>query len=362
MWEAEQAYRAALAVQPGYAEVYANLVTTKKYTAGDEQDTESILRLLQTNGLAEREAAHLHFALGKIFDDRGEYDTAFTHYREGNRLMRQTVQFSAADFGAYVDRIIGTFGSELLAQRDVFGSQSELPVFIIGMPRSGTTLIEQIVSSHPAVHGSGELDKLATLAAGLDSYPETTRALDGSALQHLAAEYEARLLRDAPPGTQRITDKMPSNLLHLGFVALLFPRARVIHCRREPLDVCLSIFFQAFSGGNEYAYDLTDIGMYYRQYERLMAHWGAVSPLNMLEVRYEDLVTDPENITRRLIEFLGLPWDDRCLAHTENQRPIQTGSIWQARQPIYTSSVQRWRRYEKHLGPLKRALGFDEPQ
>ncbi len=367
MPEAEQAYRAALALQPGYAQAYANLVTTKKYTSGkytsgDDADRTSMLELLRSCDLPDADAVHLHFALGKIDDDRGEYDAAFAHYREGNRIKRQSTGFSASDFSAHVGRLIHTFDAALFARGDMLGARSELPVFIIGMARSGTTLVEQILSSHPAVHGAGELDRLAELAAGLSTggcrgYPQATRELDDASAQRLAREYEARLRRDAPAGVQRASDKMPSNFLRLGLIALLFPQARVIHCRRDPLDVCLSIFFQEFSTGNDFAYDLTDIGWYYRQYERLMAHWRGVLPLKIFEIQYEDLVADTEAKTRALIEFLDLPWDQRCLAYTENRRPIQTGSIWQARQPIYASSVRRWRNYEKHLGPLKEALG-----
>lgn len=363
MTEAEKAYRAALNLRPDYAEAFGNLVTIKRYESIANDDVARMVRLLRSPAVPEHTAMHLHFALGKIYDDCGACDEAFSHYREANRIKRKTFRFNASAFSIYVDRLIQVFDSRLFAERRQIGSNSELPVFIIGMPRSGTTLVEQIISSHPYVHGAGELHTFDELAHRLSDktdisqgYPEAVRHLDATIARELIHEYENRLRRDAGSGVRRISDKMPLNHIHLGLVVLLFPSARVIHCQRDPLDVGLSIYFHYFRSGNDYAYDLSDIGHYYREYERLMVHWQSVLPLKMHEIQYEALVSDQERQTRELIDFLDLPWDRSCLAFAENRRPIQTGSAWQARQPIYKSSVRRWRKYEKHLVTLKEAL------
>ena len=234
------------------------------------------------------------------------------------------------------------------------------------MARSGTSLVEQIVASHPLARGAGELTKIADLITAFERtagpYPDSAAALDAKTSHRLATAYESHLCRVAGGNAARLTDKMPANFMHLGFIALLFPRARIVHCLRDPLDACLSIYFQRFRHGNDYAYDLADIGFFYRQYQRLMDHWRRVLPLAIHEVRYEDLVADPDGQVRALIEFLGLPWDEHCLVHHRSRRAVQTASAWQVRQPIYASAIGRWRHYEKHLGPLKQALELEVRQ
>jgi hypothetical protein len=230
------------------------------------------------------------------------------------------------------------------------------------MPRSGSTLVEQIVASHPNVFGAGELPHFHRTAVELPaiqntttSYPECAALMNDSTVARLADEYLTHL--DAlSPHADRVTDKMPENFQHLGLISLLFPHARVIHCQRDPLDTCLSCYFLDFTGWLPFTYDLTKLGQYYQQYLRLMAHWRTALPTPVLEVRYEDLVADKEAVSRRMIAFCGLDWDDACLAFHETDRPILTASHWQARQSIYKSSVGRWRRYEQHLGSLKQAL------
>jgi hypothetical protein len=232
------------------------------------------------------------------------------------------------------------------------------------MPRSGTTLVEQIIASHPQAYGAGELKKIRDLAREMGvrrgvagDYPEVVAEIDPETSRVLAAEYEAYLCRGVDPGVTRVADKMPSNFAHLGFIALLFPDARVVHCTRHPLDVGLSIYFQHFAHSHEYAHDLSDIGHFYRLYQRFMKHWNEVLPLRIHHLRYEDLVTNPEGETRALIEFLGLPWNEGCLAFHKNERSVRTASAWQVRRPVYNRGVGRWRNYEKYLGPLKQALG-----
>jgi tetratricopeptide (TPR) repeat protein len=360
---AEQSYREVLRHKPDSGSAYSCLVRTKKYPTKDHEDARSMLALLDTPALGEADAMHLHFALGKIFDDSGAFEEAFAQYREGNRIRHKTSRFDAREHTSFKERVIRTFGTKFFSQRGGYGSSSELAVFIVGMPRSGTTLVEQIIASHPQAHGAGELKTLPDLSRGLgarlkssSSYPEVVSALDRDTSRVLAAEYELVLKQRADNAAVRITDKMPLNFMHLGLIALLFPKARVIHCLRDPLDVCVSIYFQLFRSGNDYAYDLADIGAYYRQYRRLMAHWREVLPLQTLELGYEDLVSEQERNTQRLLEFLGLPWDERCLAFHNNPRPVQTASAWQVRQPLYKSAVNRWRNYEKYLGPLLQTL------
>ncbi len=363
--EAEEAFREALRLQPDYAEAYGNLVTRRKYDSLDHEDVTRILALLDRPNLPERDATHLHFALGKICDECGSYDQAFAHYQKANRIRHKTSGFDPSKLADGVNRYMETFSAELLRKRRC-GSTSEIPVFIVGMMRSGTTLVEQIVACHPKVCGGGELkkmsdiiDRLPALVGGDDVYPECIEHIDDRTVIRLAEEYEAYAQRFSDDDTLRVTNKMPSNFLHLGLIALLFANARVIHCVRNPWDTCLSIYFQNFSDSNDYAYDLSDIGTYYRQYQRIMRHWRDVLPLRVYELQYEELVADLEGKARELIDFLDLAWDKRCLDFFQNKRPVRTASSWQVRQPIYTRSVNRWRSYEKYLGPLKQNLGFE---
>jgi sulfotransferase family protein len=241
----------------------------------------------------------------------------------------------------------------------------EGPLFIVGMPRSGTSLVEQILASHPQVHGGGELDvmfKAATAAMqklsrqGWAEFPQYFNRLSLGTADELADIYLQPLIA-LNPAAQRITDKMPLNFLHVGLIALLFPQSRVIHCRRDPMDTCLSCFMTDFAAGNEFSYDLTALGHFHRQQERLMAHWKSVLDLPIFDVNYEQLVSDPQPQTRRLLEFAGLSWNDKCLRFHENDRFVNTASNEQVRRPMYKSSVQRWKNYEKHLIPLQAALG-----
>jgi len=364
--EAEEAFRQALRLDPTLARVYWYLCSNHKYRSADNEDVAAILALLGSKDIDESDAMHLHFALGKIYDDCEEYDKAISHYKYANRIGHKKTAFNPPRFADLVSQIIDVYTPEFFAERRGHGSSSEAPVFIVGMMRSGTTLIEQIVAAHPRVFGAGELNRMREIVDGLaqrapegESYPRCAQRIDRDAAAALAQDYLVRAERDAPDGVARISDKMPSNFLHLGLIALLFPEAHIIHCRRDPVDTCLSVYFQNFAATNEFAHDLEEIGFYYRQYDRLMTHWREALPLAMHEIQYEELVSGMDEKARELVAFLGLEWDDRCLAYDRNPRAVVTSSSWQVRQPVYKTSVRRWRNYETYLGPLFKALGID---
>jgi hypothetical protein len=301
-----------------------------------------------------------------LLDRAGAYDEAFQHFQEGNRRRReQFLQegqgFDRAAHSELVDRLLRVFTADYFERVRGFGSDSEVPVFVTGMPRSGTSLVEQILSHHPEAAGLGELRDIPKMVTDLparlqtaEKYPECLAYLDQAAVQGLGQAYLNRIQQLAG-SARRVSDKMLENFLHLGLIATLFPRARIIHCRRDPLDTCVSCYLQFFHG-LDFTWDLADLGSYYRDYQRLMAHWQTVLPMPILDINYEDLVADVEDQSRRLLTFCGLDWNDRCLRFYENPRAVRTVSKLQVRRPIYTSSVGRWRHYAAHLGPLQEAL------
>ncbi len=352
--EAETAYRDALRAKPDYAEVYLNVTSVRTYESVDDDDVAAIRGLLKRPECSESDRLQLNFALGTIHDQCALYDPAFALFREANRARRKTTRFDAPSHAEHVGRIIATFGAEFLTRRAAFGSSSEAPVFVVGLSRSGKTLVESLIADHPQVHGAGELltmpneivDEVRSRLGTTDNYLDCVGRIDEAMAATLAERYEARLRRNADGDVRRICDTLPVNLFHLGLIALLFPKARVIHCRRDPLDTCLAIYFKYYGSGNHYAYDLSDVGAYYRQYQRVMDHWRDVLPLSIHEVEYEDLVADPEGAARGLIDFLGLDWDDRCLPTHQ-------------RAPIHARLVNHSRGYASYLAPLKQALGIE---
>ena len=336
------------------------------YGEGQSGDKDEIARLEAFAADATkpvRDLIAVHFALGRQYDGAKAYDRAFGHYMQGNALRRQSQPFDAEAFEAFITTLIEIFTPEYFAARTGLGDPSELPVFIVGMPRSGSTLVEQIVGAHPETHGAGELWTMHKLIAEIEAllgadapFPACAADLDPEGAARLAAYYLDDLRRHAPD-KRRITDKLPLNYLRAGLIAVILPGARIIHTKRDPVDTCVSCFTQNFGRGMNFTNDLADLGFYFRQYERLMAHWRAVLPSPLLEVRYEELVSDQEAVSHRLIEFLGLDWDPSVLRFHDHDRPVQTASFWQVRQPIYKTSVEKWRRYESALGPLLEALG-----
>jgi tetratricopeptide (TPR) repeat protein len=309
---------------------------------------------------------HLQFAAGDLLDRMGRYDEAFAYYRQANQA--KDASFDPAAHSTWTDEMIAAFSPDRWRAAPRAAEASELPVFIVGMPRSGTTLVEQILATHPAVQGLGELSlisdllsSLPRLVPGAATLADYVERVAPAAVGQLSADYLAALrtkTAGAPAGdVTRVTDKNPINFLHLGWAGLMLPKARIVHCVRSPLDTCLSCFATHFGDTHDYAYDLNHLGRFYRDYRRLMDHWRSLpdGPA-ILDVSYEAVVADPEGQTRRLLDFAGLPWDDRCLRFHENPRYVHTTSYSQVRQPLYASSVGRWRNYAGHLTPLRDAL------
>jgi len=347
-------YEQALATKPDYAEAHRNLTKIKP-----KQEQVSIIeKLLNRPSISETDAIHYHFALGNIFSDVKTFNKAFEHYNKANILKRKAIIYDSQKYTAYVDRLIEAYSKGYFQKITACGSDSELPVFIVGMPRSGTTLVEQIVSSHPQVYGAGELasferfeEAIAKQFKASDPYPECMPLCNESITHKFSKKYLEEL-RKYSHDAKRITDKMPVNFTRIGLIKTLFPKARIIHCQRNALDTCTSNFLNYFAVGNEYSFDLSELGQYYLDYERLMAHWGSLFPSEILGVQYEELVMNQEKISRQLIEYIRLEWDDRCLDFHKNKRAVNTFSSMQVRQPIYTHSMNRWKHYEKQLAPL----------
>ena len=358
-----------LRMKPDHVPVYgllSELARERVYRFADA-DIGTARKLLADKTRSIADQVVLHFALGYVLDTQGKYDEAFEQFRQGNELKRQIHQQRGLAFDIKVHRelvsdLIAAFPPALFQKLAAFGHPSETPVFIIGVPRSGTTLVNQILAAHPQVAAPGELIDIANIMSDLPRLLKQPRTLDlmgrldQKIVQSLAERYLQRLqqLGGAVP---RVTDKMPENYFYLGLIAVLFPKARVIHCRRNPLDTCVSCYTQHFQDVR-FSTSLENLGLYYREYERLMAHWRNVLPIRMMEVQYEDLIARQEAVSRELIAHCGLEWNDRCLAFYEQPGVVHSASRTQTRQPVYTRSVERWKRYEAHLGPLIKALNY----
>ncbi|WP_136622332.1 MULTISPECIES: tetratricopeptide repeat-containing sulfotransferase family protein [Mesorhizobium] len=339
---------------------YNDLVQTKKFTE-EPEELRSILRELGNPRLGPDGTHKLHHAAGKVLNDLKRYGEAFDHFNRAKRASGYT--FDIDLYRRWIDSLIETFTPDFMAAKVGYGDPSEVPVFVVGMPRSGTTLTEQICASHPDVHGAGELKKLRRVANAIELTKSSAGSLDQAmasitkGLSETLAEEHLTYLRERAPAALRIVDKMPHNFELIGLIALLFPNARFIHCRRDAIDNCVSCFVQNFSEGHGYNTDLKTLGLYYREYDRLMRHWNEVFPGLIFENQYETLVEDQEAQSRRLIDYLGLPWDDACLRFFDRDGSVNTPSRWQVRQPIYKSSVKRWKNYENEIQPLIDALG-----
>jgi tetratricopeptide (TPR) repeat protein len=353
--EAEKLFQRALEINPDFSFALTSIATHRKMTSDDTgwlQGAEALL----AKQLPLGHEISLRYALGKYFDDLGQYDNAFSNYRQANELTkRYGSSYDRAKLTQRVDRIIGAFDAAFLRQCHGGASASDLPVFIIGMPRSGTSLTEQILASHPDVFGGGEVTFWNT------AYEEYRDAeLEGKAganlIAGMARDYLDHLA-SLSGAAARVIDKMPANFMYAGLIHAAFPQARIIHMRRHPFDTCLSIYFQNFFNIGPYANDLDDLAHYYSEYVRLTSHWRAVLPATtLLEVPYEALIEDQEAWSRRMLDFIGLPWDPRCLEFHRTDRVVITASKWQVRQRLTSASAGRWRNYEKYVAPLRHLL------
>jgi hypothetical protein len=314
--------------------------------------------------LATFDRIALHFSLGHIYARLSEHERSFQHYLKGNALQRQTTAYDEAMWLDVLGRIPKIFTPEFMAARSGYGNPSAQPVFIVGMPRSGTTLVEQILAGHPRVHSCGEIKHFAFSLFALKGtdYPENIKDITPDEIGELARAYLEKVTPFVPVTAQRFTDKMLTNLHNAGLIHLALPNARIIHVRRDPIDNCLSCFTQDFLEGHPYASDLAELGRYYRALERVAAHWRRILPAEvMLDVQYEEVVANLETQAERIVAFCGLEWDDACIDFHKVERPIFTASAAQVRQPIYQSSVGRWRVYADQLKPLLEALGQPSP-
>ena len=359
------AYHRALEVQPGLGEVWWSLANLKtvRFAAADVAAMEAALA---APDLPEEDRLHLHFALGKGLEDQGEAGLAFAHYAEGNRLRRTQLRYDPDEIADHVRRSIAFFTPDLFAARAGQGCDAPDPIFILGMPRAGSTLIEQILASHPEVEGTMELPDISELAKRLggrrardevSAYPECLAGLDPAALAALGRDYLESTRIQRKTDRPRFIDKMPNNWLHVGLIRLILPNARIVDARRHPLACCFSNFKQHFARGQGFTYDQAELGRYYRDYVTLMAHFDAVQPGRVHRVIHEALVDEPEQEVRRLLDFLGLPFDPACLRFHENERAVRTASSEQVRRPINREGFDQWRPFEPFLGLLKDALG-----
>ena len=362
--EAETILRQVIKGGAGADVALAVLAPIHKFRPGDPEITQ-VEKMLEDpssrDKLEERKA--LYFVKSKIHDDIGEHGKAVAAAIEGKTInpLRNLIVESTA----FVRPFLSENGAALFASRRLLGSPTDQPVFIVGMPRSGTTLTEQIIASHGMADGAGELSKIPDLRKSLgifeDRYaPEHIKPadLDQTRITAMAEDFLAMLRANRKPDALRITDKLPHNFQNVWLIALLFPNARIIHCKRNAVDVCMSIFLRNFGDGHWYTRDLVTLGKFYKLYEEQVAHWKSVCGLKWYDNDYETLVADPEPNIRAMIDFLGLPWDEKCLSHAETERSVMTFSRWQVRQPIYKSSVEKWRRYAPYIGPLLRELGI----
>ena len=360
----------SLAIDPGNALALRLFGMEHRYAYGDEAFVRLNLAAAEISEKPATNRMQLHYALGKAFDDVGEYASAFAHYAAGGRLHRREQPLDEAGSIKLIEALTSTLNRKTPSIVAEVGYPSDKPVFVLGMPRSGTSLVEQVLASHREVYGAGEQKLLSRTLQGIvigkarfDLSETGFWPLNEQVpMAERGRRYVEALERVADPGAIRIVDKMPANAMFVGFIPLILPNARIIHTRRHPVETCLSCYRLMFADGQEWSYDLRELGRHYRRYNAVMQHWREQFPGLMLEVRYEDVVSDFEGQARRITEYLGLAWDDACLKFHETERPVRTASASQVRKPIYATSTNRWRKYEKYLGPLLEELGEIVPE
>jgi len=358
-----EAYRRAIAVDPGHGEAYWSLANLKTFRF-DTDDVAAMRQQLARTDLGDEDRHHFDFALGKALEDAGDYEAAFRHYLAGNTLRKATAFHAPSEVTARMRRTCEVYTREFFEQRAGCGSDARDPIFVVGLPRAGSTLVEQILSSHSQVEGTMELPEIISITRMLrqrapqaKSYHDVLEALPAGELRALGEHYLERTRIHRRAGAPFFIDKMPNNFAHIGLIQLALPNARIIDARRHPLACCLSGFKQHFARGQNHTYDLDHLGRYYRDYVELMAHFDAVLPGRIHRVIYERIVEDTEAEVRRLLEYCGLPFEAACLRFFENPRAVRTASSEQVRQPIYRDGVDHWRHFEPWLEPLKSALG-----
>ena len=365
--EAVAHYREAIRLKPDYAEAYHNLASSAAFRYGDPL-LENIEDLLENQDMADVDRCFLHFAAGKMFDDMGAYDRAFVHYAAGNAA--RNANFDQTTHRHLIDRTISMFDADYVRGRihpadSTAGDGARRMIFIVGMPRSGTTLAEQILSSHPAVAGAGELGDISSIAGTLPEhaagapaetkFPDCMPWVSDAVVGGFANAYHNRV-EGLFPDARRIVDKHPLNFRFVGLILQFFPSTTIINMRRDPRDTCLSCYFQNFNKGQHYAFDLEALGRVYLDYHRLMEHWRRLLPGRFLDVDYESLIDDAKSEGSRMLAAAGLDWHPDCEQFHKTARPVSTASRWQVRQPIYKTAKARWRRYEKHIEPLLEIL------
>jgi predicted Zn-dependent protease len=359
------AYRKSIAQLPSLGEAWWSLANLKTFRFS-EADVAAMQKELAGDGLSDEDRFHIDFALGKAFEDAERFAESFAHYAKGNALRKKSVAYDPDDQAELLRRSKTFFTPSFFAERAGAGCPSPDPIFIVGLPRSGSTLIEQILSSHPQVEGTMELPDIMSIAGRLGArkkrgepmrYPESMDELTPQALAELGAEYLERTRSQRREGKPFFTDKMPNNFSHVGLIHLILPNAKIIDARRHPLGCSFANFKQHFARGQGFAYDLVEMGHYYRDYVALMAHYDAVLPGRVHRVFYERMVADPDAEVMKLLAYCGLPFEDACLRFYENDRAVRTASSEQVRQPIYSDAVEHWQNYDAWLGPLKEALG-----
>ncbi len=364
-------FEKAMGIDPGNISTYYNLSRSK--VGSTPEELEKMEDLFDDSRLNNEQKRSLHFAMGKIYDDNGEFEKAFDHFKKGNdlddRLDDTNRAFDPEMHHILVSRIMSVFTKEFFASRKGMGSESDTPVFIVGIPRSGTTLVEQTLASHPNVFGAGELPFLGNLIQSMSksqgrlaAYPENVTMLDAMTACRLGEDYVSSVCSLGGKEPSRITDKMPGNFMHLGMISLFLPRAKIINCQRNLLDISLSCYFQHFAMVMPFSLNLTDMGHYCREYVRIMEHWRRVLPSPILDVPYDEMVSDHKGMTKKILDFVGLDWDKACLDFYNTKREVRTASTWQVRQPVYNTSLNRWKNYDKFLTPLRGVIGDALPK
>ena len=364
--EAREQFLKTIELNPWAFGCYANLADLEKYTPDNPRFRAMEAIMKDASDPTNEAYMALHFGLGKAYEDVGEYDKAFSHFQTGATMKRAKLKYNEEEAFGFFDAIRETFNSNFFANPPFEGNPSEVPVFIVGMPRSGSTLIEQILSSHPQTCGAGEIKEFSRRLTALRSrfptlpkYPQIALKMNWDHYKIVADGYLSKL-QNYSTEALKVTDKLLTNYYFVGMLHIAFPNAKFIHSKRNPVDTCLSAFTKLFKDDMPHSYDFGELGRYYKKYEELMAHWEQMLPPGVIKtVVYENVVDDLEASARELVEFVGLPWDPACLSFHESRRPVKTASVVQVRQPVYRSSVEKWRSYGSRLQPLVDALGYE---